>query len=144
MTVTGDGGKAIEQSTFVCRDADDYDETGGRVDWIRATFAVWKRPQVTGRAPRVCVCDIGDDVDPFVGVGVQPDPFVVGRVIGLLDCEVSPKYGRSVGLCGYSGLSVDLVCDGAVLPDLYGLAVEWPSGTTGVPPTIRQGRCISC
>lgn len=101
-------------------------------------------PQVTGGAPRVCVCDIGDDVDPFVGVGVQPDPFVVGRVIGLLDCEVSPKYGRSVGLCGYSGLSVDLVCDGAVLPDLYGLAVEWPSGTTGLPPTIRQGRCISC
>ena len=144
MTVTGDGGKAIEQSTFVRRDADDYDETGGRVDWIRATFAVWKRPQVTGGAPRVYVCDIGDDVDPFVGVGVQPDPFVVGRVIGLLDCEVSPKYGRSVGLCGYSGLSVDLACDGAVLPDLYGLAVEWPSGTTGLPPTIRQGRCISC
>ena len=55
MTVTGDGGKAIEQSTFVRRDAEDYDETGGRVDWIRATFAVGKRPQVTGGAPRVCV-----------------------------------------------------------------------------------------
>lgn len=95
-------------------------------------------------AHRASVCDIGDDVDSFVGVGVQPDPFVVGRVIGLLDCEVSPKYGRSVGLCGYSGLSVDLACDGAVLPDLYGLAVEWLSGTTGLPPTIRQGRCISC
>ena len=66
-------------------------------------------------AHRASVCDIGDDVDSFVGVGVQPDPFVVGRVIGLLDCEVSPKYGRSVGLCGYSGLSVDLACDGAVL-----------------------------
>lgn len=50
MTVIGDGGKAIEQSTFVRRDADDYDETGGRVDWIRATFAVWKRPQAAHRA----------------------------------------------------------------------------------------------
>lgn len=97
MTVTGDGGKAIEQSTFVRRDADDYDETGGRVDWIRATFAVWKRPQVTDGVPCARVHDIGYDIDSVVGVGGQPDTFVVGRVIGLLDREVSPKYGRSVG-----------------------------------------------
>ena len=49
-------------------------------------------------AHRASVCDIGDDVDSFVGVGGHPDTFVVGRVIGLLNREVSPKYGRSVGV----------------------------------------------
>ena len=68
-----------------------------RVDWIRATFAVWKRPQVTGGVPCSRVHDIGYDIDSVVGVGGQPDTFVVGRVIGLLDREVSPKYGWSVG-----------------------------------------------
>lgn len=50
--------------------------------------------------------------------------FEVGRVVGLLDCEVLSKRSRAVGLRGYSDLSADLACDGTVLPDLFGLVVE--------------------
>lgn len=145
MTVTGAGGKASEQSTFVRRDADGYDGTDGcaLIGFARRLrYGNGRRSRAVYRAP---VCAILATMSiRSLGVGVQLDLFVVGRVIGLLDCEVSPKYGRSVGLCGYSGLSVDLACDGAVLPDLYGLAVEWTPGTAGFPSTIQQGRCFSC